>query len=281
MKNTLEVKKDLSYILDSMLITPTIYKKYNLKLVKCGEYVQIYLYNNTKVKKNLKDDTDLKLKKVLPNTITDNKKLNQIDGNTIEKRNIIRSKLECQRIAKSNMNDWTIFVTLTFEDNITDISIANKRFRYFIDKIRRIKNDFKYLCIPEFQKRGAVHYHLLCNISYDDNTLLYVQEDNIKFKHIKYWKEGFNSIEVIKGDFKKIIGYISKYMTKDIDNRLFGFRRYFYSSNLTKPIASYIDLDNLNELEFYKKTIQDKQVVYQNEYINPYDNTNVAFLEFL
>ena len=32
-----------------------------------------------------------------------------------------------------------------------------------------------------------------------------------------------------------IIGYLSKYMTKDIDNRLFGKRRYLYSQNLVKP----------------------------------------------
>ena len=70
-------------------------------------------------------------------------------------------------------------------------------------------------------------------------------------------------------------------MTKEIDNRLFGHRRYFNSTNLIKPQESYLDLDNSKELEFYKKIIQDKDLIYQNEYLSFLDNTKVTFLEFL
>ena len=68
-------------------------------------------------------------------------------------------------------------------------------------------------------------------------------------------------------------------MTKDIDNRLFNHRRYFYSRNLKKPLESYIDLDNIKESLFLQKIIQDKELIYQNDYINPYDNGKVTFLE--
>ena len=84
----------------------------------------------------------------------------------------------------------------------------------------------------------------------------------------------------MKGDIKKIVGYISKYMTKDIDNRLFGYRRFFYSQNLKIPKNNYIDIDDDKEYEFYKKRIQDKELIYQNEYINPYDGSLVTFIEF-
>lgn len=67
---------------------------------------------------------------------------NDLIENKIELRNIIRSKLTCQRIAKSNTDKWETFITLTFEDNITEIKTANKKFRYFIDKVRRIKKIF-------------------------------------------------------------------------------------------------------------------------------------------
>ena len=187
--------------------------------------------------------------------------------------------MQCQRLAKANINDWKTFITLTFAKNITDIDSANKRFRYFIDKVQRIKKDLKYLCITEFQKRGAIHYHLLCNIDISDTSLIYRQEDNEKFLHIKYCLDGFTSVEPIANDTKKIIGYISKYMTKDIDNRLFNHRRYFYSRNLKKPLESYIDLDNIKESLFLQKIIQDKELIYQNDYINPYDNGKVTFLE--
>jgi len=270
-------------ILDSKLITPTLKVLYDIKLVDCGNYVQVYFYEDGKVKNNRKKEIDdLSLKKINVNDMFDkttNKK-SKVELNSIEERNIIRSKLECQRLAKCNMPEWETFITLTFAENITDVESANKRFRYFIDKVRRVKKDFKYLCITEFQKRGAIHYHLLCNISIDDNTLIYTQKDNKKFKHIKYWIDGFTSVESLKNDPKKVIGYISKYMTKNIDDRLFSHRRYFYSQNLNKPLSSYIKLDNEKHMDFYKKIIQDTSLIYQNEYINPYDNSKVTYLEF-
>lgn len=69
-------------------------------------------------------------------------------------------------------------------------------------------------------------------------------------------------------------------MTKDIDNRLFGFRRFLYSRNLTMPKDNYIDVNNEKEYNFYQEKIQDKELIYQSDYINPYDGTLVTFLEF-
>lgn len=269
-------------LLDSSLIITTKNKIYDVKLVQCGDFVQLYLQDNKKLKKEKNDSYDLELKKIkidkmFKNNSKKNKSNNLVD--TIEEKNIIRSKLQCQRFAKANINEWKTFITLTFAENITDLNSANKRFRYFIDKVQRIKKDLKYLCITEFQKRGAIHYHLLCNIAISDTSLIYRQEDNEKFLHIKYWLDGFTSVEPIENDTKKIIGYISKYMTKDIDNRLFNHRRYFYSRNLKKPLESYIDLNNDKELLFLQKIIQDKELIYQNDYINPYDNGKVTFLE--
>ena len=270
------------YILDSRLITPTLGKKYNIKLVECGGFTQVYFYKNTKYKKDKSDLELKKIKKKILNKNNDNENnlnINSID-NKIEMKNIIRSKLTCQRIAKSNLNIWRTFITLTFEENITDIKIANKSFSYFIDKIRRIKKDFSYIAIPEFQKRGAVHYHLLTNISIDDEKLIYLQQDNEKYRHIKYWRNGFTSVEQLEGDLKKIIGYISKYMTKDIDNRLFGYRRFFYSQNLVIPKSSYIDINDEKEYNIFQKKIQDKTLIYHNEYTSPYDDNSVSFLEY-
>ncbi len=271
-----------SLLLDSNLIITTSKKLYNVKLVQCGEFVQLYLLNNYKLKKEKQDNYDLELKKIKINKMFENDCKKSKENNlveSIEEKNIIRSKLQCQRLAKANINDWKTFITLTFAENITDLDSANKRFRYFVDKVQRIKKDFKYLCITEFQKRGAIHYHLLCNIAISDTTLIYRQEDNKKFLHVKYWLDGFTSVEPIENDTKKIIGYISKYMTKDIDNRLFNHRRYFHSRNLKKPLENYINLENHKELSFLQKIIQDKELIYQNDYINPYDNTKVSFLE--
>lgn len=274
-------------ILDSSLISATIKSLYNIKIVDMNTYLQVYIYKNKVLRSKKVDNSDLNLKnKNISNLLGDKKKTsNDIElTNNIELKNIMRSKLMCQRLAKSNIEEWETFITLTFEDtekfDVTSITDCNKRLKYFIDKVKRVKKDFKYLCIPEFQKRGAVHYHLLTNVNINDNKLMYTQQDNSKFKHIKYWIDGFSSVEIIKGDPKKVVGYISKYMTKDIDNRLFSKHRYFYSKNLNVPVESYIDLEDNRSKEFYLKKIQDKALIYHNEYLNPYDSNNVTFLEF-
>lgn len=285
MNKNFKDREDPYLLLDSSLISATIFDKpklYDYKIVECGSFVQVYKYLHPRIKNiNKNDDVDLNLKKIKYEVDTSKKETKLKTINEIEERNITRSKLQCQRIAKANMEYWETFITLTFADNVTDIKLANKRFKYFIDKVRRIKNDLRYLVVPEHQKRGAIHYHLLTNISINDTKLMYNQEDNPKFKHVKYWLDGFNSVEHIKGDAKKIVGYISKYMTKDIDNRLFGQRRFFCSQNCIVPKVSYIDSMDSRDLEFLQKKIQDKELIYQNKYLNAYDDSEVSFQEFL
>lgn len=285
MNKNFKDREDPYLLLDSSLISATIFEKpklYDYKIVECGSFVQVYRFLQHRIKNiNKNDDADLNLKNIKFEVNTSKKETKLKTINEIEERNITRSKLQCQRIAKANMEYWETFITLTFADNVTDIKLANKRFKYFIDKVRRIKNDLRYLVVPEHQKRGAIHYHLLTNISINDTKLMYNQEDNPKFKHIKYWLDGFNSVELIKGDAKKVIGYISKYMTKDVDNRFFGQRRFFYSQNCIVPKVSYIDSMDSRDLEFLQKKIQDKELIYQNKYLNAYDDSEVSFQEFL
>lgn len=269
-------------LLDSSLIVTTSDKElYNVKLVDCGSYIQVYFLENKQIiKKNNNDE--LKLKKVNLD-IEDTEKISKANEEykTIELKNIIRSKLECQRLAKCNCKDWKTFITLTYEDNQTNIDIAKNDFRYFIDKVQRVYKEFKYICIPEFQKRGAVHFHLLTNIDINNEKLIYIQADNKKFKHIKYWNKGFTKVDILENDIKKIIGYISKYMTKDIDDRLYNRHRYYYSRNLNKPKINYLDLSNEKHQEFYCEILKDKKLIYENDYRNVYNDEKIAFKEFL
>lgn len=266
-------------LLDSSLIVTTNKQIYTTKIINCNDYIQIYFFPDKKSKKNIALEP---LKDNIIKIDTDNlKKVNSKFSTKIEVKNIMRSKLACQRLAKANIDCWNTFITLTFADNVTNIKLANKKFRYFIDKIQRVCKDFKYICIPEFQKRGAVHYHLLTNIKIDDDKLIYSQKDSKTFYHIKYWNEGFTKVDNLKGDVKKIIGYISKYMTKDIDDRLYNCHRYFYSRNLNKPIVSYLNLNDPNHLEYFNNILNKKEVIYENNYLNPYNDETIIFQEYL
>ena len=200
-----------SSLLDSSLISPTNRKKYYIKVVDCGNYKQLYCYNDLKIKndENLEKNTKSikksfqNMQKISSTYLFKEKNLSRkSDLKFIEYKNISRSKFKLQRLVKANEEIFKTFITLTFKENIIDIENANRKFRYFIDTVRRKFDNFKYICVPEFQKRGAVHYHLLTNIPYDSN-LFFSDEKKIWsvkhksytiFKTLPFWKHGFSSI---------------------------------------------------------------------------------------
>jgi len=237
-----------------------------------------------KKRKKKEDNFELELKKIKINKMFDENEKHYAKNNlieNIEEKNIIRSKLQCQKLAKANADEFKTFITLTFAENVIDIDKANIRLKYFIDKIRRIYKEFKYIGVPEFQKRGAVHYHLFTNIDINDDRFIYSQKDNEKYKHIKYWDEGFTKVDNLKNDIKNIIGYISKYMTKDADNRLYNRHRYFYSRNLKKPKTNYLNLDNPKHIKFLETKLNNKNLIYNNTYKNSYNDELIDFQEYL
>lgn len=261
-----------SLLLDSRLITRVRLKKYSFKIIKCGDYLQLYYY---KVPKEIqyveKLDIDNLKKKSRGAPIQDKK---------IEDRNIIRTKLNCQRLAKANAKEWTSFLTLTYADNMQDVKQAKIDLNFFVKNIKKVKKDFKYIAIPEFQKRGAIHFHLLTNLTLQDNNIIIKQRTNEKYYDIKYWNKGFTSFESVAGDIKKIVGYISKYMTKECDDRLFSFRRFSSSQNLIKPVTEFISMRDKTSRDWFTNIIKNKECIYTNDYKDPFDN-EVSFMEFL
>lgn len=212
----------------------------------------------------------------------------------ISEKNILRSKLNCQRLAKANCSVWKSFITLTFKENITDVSYANKILANYLRSCKRVFNNLKYIAIPEFQSRGAVHYHILTNISCGSDLIPKRQKKRIfnpsskKYKSLEYYnlsywdkdKRGFSLAEPVSGDVKKIIGYISKYMTKDIDDRLFSRHRYMYSQNLEKPIVNYLNLESPKDFDYFKRIINGKVLIYDNLYTNSYNDDIIKFEEY-
>lgn len=294
------IAPSLAYLLDSSLITshPTTNRKiHTTKIIKCGDNIECYDYSN--IKSNIDRNLELVYKKskldfsyeynIDVKSMSDDEFNSFLDNNkqkkhksylsTIEYKNIIRSKFELQRLVKTNIKDFITFITLTFRDNITDVSIANKKFKIWITRMRKLKKDFKYICVPEFQKRGAVHYHLLTNLSIkDDINIIYLQKGKNNMYDVRHWNYGFASVFDLKGF--NVVGYISKYMTKDIDNRLYGHRRYLYSNNLKKPIVEYLDLrNNDRHKDYFNNLISDAEIKFSNTYYDKFDNS-IEFTEY-
>lgn len=158
----------------------------------------------------------------------------------LRKDNLIRSRNTLIDYVCQNPV-WKSFVTLTFADNIKDIDYANRCFSNWIRSVKRIFPNLKYIGVPEFQKRGAVHYHLLLNIPVNSD-IIQLQKEKKNMYDIKFWEYGFTSAFDLSNtdeDFN-IALYITKYLYKDMDNRLFGRNKILKSNNLEKPDIIYL-----------------------------------------
>jgi len=201
---------------------------YHQKIINSGKYFELYQYE-----KNLKRDFTRKKKKpkkerVLSDCSIEANEVNK-ESEELSKRkdSISRTRTSIRRIINSNP-DLTKFYTLTFKENMQDVDIANKHFNKFIMRMNYRFGKFKYIDIIEFQKRGAVHYHFLCNLPF------------IKAKEIEnIWGNGFINIRRIK-NVTNLGAYVCKYLQKEMtDKRLFNKKKFFCSKNIEKPISVY------------------------------------------
>lgn len=296
-------------LLDSSLISPT---QYDYKIIQCGKYMQVYKLNEIRKKRPTKENKSLEISiKFDVDRLYKKENYNKRNElKQIEYKNILRSKLQLQRIVKSNEEEFKTFITLTFGENkYTDIAAANKKFDIWRTKIKSIFKDFKYVCVPEYQKGrekkygyAVVHYHLLTNLEikkiykyirrnkeieipliipqqqFSDTQLKNMSlEQRKRCYDVKYWSYGYSSVYPLKNI--NVVGYLTKYMTKDIDNRLFGKRKYLNSRNLNMPREFTIDsrvnkgYDRLFMIEY----LYDKQ--FSNSYLDYFGNI-VDFTEY-
>lgn len=171
--------------------------------------------------------------------------------------NLTRSRNLLIDLACQNYKYFKSFVTLTFADEVYDLDEANKKFKSFITQVRRKYPDFKFLGVPEFQKGGRVHYHLMTNIDVD-SVIIPKREKKHTFnpdkgKHvwleyydIKYWKYGFSSafsLETMEDNFSVTL-YVLKYLYKSPDIRLWGRNKVLASRNLDRPNILYLSSES-------------------------------------
>lgn len=196
---------------------------YRLKVVVSGKQVEVYEYE----KDVWRDFSNKKSTKQTPPP----KEATQLDLFTYQERrkqkqafSLNRTKTEIRRLINTN-SQLNKFMTLTFADNITDLDEANYLFNQFIKRMRYRFPSFEYLAVPEFQKRGAVHYHLACALPYVEGSELET-----------IWSHGM--IQINRIDNMETVGvYMTKYLTKELfDERFFGKKKFFRSQSLARPV---------------------------------------------
>jgi hypothetical protein len=229
---------------------------YHQKMIISGDYFEIYKYEKT-----LRRDFTRKKKKPVDDEpissddfVEENKEIKQF----IKRMDsVARTRSQIRRIINSNP-DFTKFVTLTFKENVEDVDVANNHFNKFVKRLNYRYSDFKYISIIEFQHRGAVHYHFLCNLPFIDSSEL-----------AEIWKHGFIKINKIE-HVDNLGAYVCKYLQKDITNKkLFNKKKFFCSKNIEKPIEIRDDkiIDDLILQYGFDKSKPDYEGNFTGEYI--------------
>ena len=148
--------------------------------------------------------------------------------------NARRASMAFRRVIASNLGGSTrpLLVTITYRDNFTDLKGSYKHFSSFIQSLRyKYGKAFKYACVPEFQKRGAVHFHALI---WGLPEEVFLQERKTRTL-AGLWARGFIYLKETDGN-EKLSFYLSKYMAKAfMDPRLKNQKCYVASRNIERP----------------------------------------------
>jgi hypothetical protein len=185
-----------------------------------------------------------------------------------------RSKKQFTRLIHANTNVWPepsgkilppSFLSLTFAENITNLKEANAHFSRFIKRLNYLSSNgnkkslLKYIVVPEFQKRGAVHYHVLFF------NLPHIKKEKIA----EAWGFGFIDIKKSK-NVDKAIHYMTKYMSKELGSNMpKSARRYFSSNNLKKPITSRNEKQIKFFMDLYSERLE-KIKTFEKQYTSKY-----------
>jgi len=171
---------------------------------------------------------------------------------------IERASRSFRELVASNLQGHPpALLTLTYEGLIS-IDVGYPDFTAFFVRMRFVfGKDLRFLAVPEFQKRGSVHFHCLV-FGLPDLLITKGYWGRLRRKKVwvhsclpddplcgcerktrqiaKIWGHGF--VDIIPTDGSpKLAGYLSKYMTKAMhDPRLAGRKAYTSSRNINRPV---------------------------------------------
>lgn len=228
---------------------------YNTKIIETPTTKEVCIYENPIfIHSTAKQDSAETSKRKIFDEMSARRQYNSLKR---KQKHYEQTRWEIARIVDCNFDDRTKFVTLTFRDNIQDITVTNREFKNFIQRLNyyiyQTKTQLlKYIATWEKQKRGAIHYHV---IFFD---FPYVAKEKLQ----KSWSHGFVKINRIDVDSKENRGrYLSKYFSKDLELKEHKKKAFFKSQNLKMPKETKLMLtdDILADL-------QKENIIFQKEY---------------
>jgi len=162
-----------------------------------------------------------------------------VQQNRVGKRqdNAQRASLAFRRLVLCNLGEppFPLLFTFTYAENITSCKQGYKDFNTFIRLMRnKYGQGFRYVAVPEFQQRGAIHFHALFWGIPQQNTVF--QQERSTRVLAKLWRQGFLYLKETDGN-ERLSSYIAKYMAKAFKSpNLVNQKAYTASRNCLRPI---------------------------------------------
>jgi len=197
-----------------------------MKVLKSGRLLEIYRY-----------EKDLPQKTLFGQSRPRKKNRSKRPRGSERRRgdNLLRLKRGFIRLVRANLGGdvHPSFITLTFERDVP-LRDAFTCLSGFARKMREnYGSAYRYIAVPEFQKRGTVHFHLL---AWGVPTEVILNE---RFNRTLqgFWSLGFVDCITTDGS-PKLAGYIGKYMYKGmLDDRLRNERAYICSRGIMRSVS--------------------------------------------
>jgi len=147
--------------------------------------------------------------------------------------NVNRLRKTFIRLVRSNLGGAfpPAFVTLTFAHDVP-LSDARRCLTAFGNRMGGAFKGYKHIAVPEFQKRGTIHFHLLAwGIP---KEIIYGERDYRTLQH--FWTLGYVDCAPTDGS-EALSGYMAKYMSKAmLDERLRDARAYLSFGDVVRPV---------------------------------------------
>lgn len=124
-------------------------------------------------------------------------------------------------------------ITLTMHE--IDVSLAQgyaylAKFKYYVKS--KMGKTLSYIAVPEWQKKGRLHYHLLCWGLREIDAITERDTRNLQ----RCYAKGFLDVRYAYDNSEKLAGYLAKYFTKGLgDSRTQGRRAYNATRDITRP----------------------------------------------
>lgn len=177
-----------------------------------------------------------------------------------------------------NANDFNIFLTLTFNRDVTHAE-AGYEIKKFNQRMKRQFENWQFLGVAEYTKKGRLHFHLVARIPenwYYKMLPVYKGNNSFNDEWAGLWGNGFAWIQKIRC-IASAGSYVSKYLTKEgLDERFFNKKAYYRSRflELSTIVENYVvDL-------YLAYAHNSSKVVFQGEFDSPRGRVKLTLLHY-